>query len=108
MGSSDTPPSDRHLEEDALPHGASVVVYRRTAVGTEFLMLHRAHSGPDYEGDWAWTPPAGVRLPGEPIDDCARRELWEETGFELTITPTRCGSATWPTYIAEAPPGMSV
>ncbi len=57
------------------PFGASVVVYRRGAAGVEFLILHRAHSGPEFDGDWAWTPPSGARLPHEPILACAEREL---------------------------------
>jgi 8-oxo-dGTP pyrophosphatase MutT (NUDIX family) len=93
---------------DALPHGATVVVFRRAAAGLELLLLHRAHSGPDYEGDWAWTPPAGARLPGEPVGACARRELWEETGLRLDVTPTDCGTEEWRVYVTEAPPGASV
>ena len=34
----------------------------------EFLLLHRvAPGGPDYEGEWAWTPPAGARQPREDL-----------------------------------------
>ena len=69
------------------PYGITAVVFRRVC-GTEVLMLHRAHRGSDYEGEWAWTPPAGARLPGEPVDACARRELREETGLELPMEPT--------------------
>lgn len=87
------------------PHGVSIVVYRRADDGAhaayEFLLLHRAHNGPDYEGDWAWTPPSGARLPGEPLDACAARELREETGLSLTPQPTDLGSAEWAIYLAE-------
>lgn len=85
------------------PHGVSIVVYRRASAGAgcEFLLLHRAHNGPDYEGDWAWTPPSGARLPGEPLDACAVRELREETGLSLTPRPTDLGSAEWAVYLAE-------
>jgi 8-oxo-dGTP pyrophosphatase MutT (NUDIX family) len=85
------------------PYGATVVVFRQGPDGAELLMLHRTHHGPDYEGDWAWTPPAGSRLPGEPIELCARRELLEEAGLEMEIRPTTCGTAEWPVYIAEVP-----
>jgi len=37
------------------PIGASVVVRRRRTSGeTEVLILHRAHGGPEFAGDWAW------------------------------------------------------
>lgn len=65
------------------PRGAMVVVRRPDGHGgREYLMLHRAHRGPDYEGDWAWTPPSGARLPGEPVLTGARRELAEEAGLD--------------------------
>lgn len=64
------------------PHGAAVVVRRRTAAGQpEFLLLHRKHKGRDYDGDWAWTSPAGCRQPGEPVYPAALRELAEEAGL---------------------------
>ena len=47
------------------PYGASILVWRRAGAGREWLVLHRAHHGRDYAGDWGWTPPAGARLPGE-------------------------------------------
>lgn len=70
------------------PFGASIIVYRRTADQVEFLILHRAHHGIAYEGDWAWPPPAGARWPGEPPNEAAQRELKEETGLETPIQPT--------------------
>jgi 8-oxo-dGTP pyrophosphatase MutT (NUDIX family)/RimJ/RimL family protein N-acetyltransferase len=63
------------------PNGAAILV-RRTGTG-EYLILHRAHRGPGYEGDWAWTPPSGSRLPGEPVLAAALRELAEETGLQV-------------------------
>lgn len=84
------------------PHGVTIVVYRRNGAGWEFLILHRAHHGSEYEGDWAWTPPAGSRYPGEPVDECARRELREETGLELPLQPTTLGTESWYIYAAEA------
>ena len=85
------------------PHGCSVVVFRWVDEALELLLLHRRHHGPEYEGDWAWTSPSGARLPGEPIAECARRELAEETGLELPIQPTACGTVEWHLYVAEAP-----
>jgi 8-oxo-dGTP pyrophosphatase MutT (NUDIX family) len=93
---------------DERPHGATVVVYRWVASRLELLLLHRAHNGPAYEGDWAWTPPAGSRFPGEPVEACARRELREETGLTLDVRPTDCGTPDWHVYVAEALPGTAV
>lgn len=90
------------------PFGAAVVVYRQRGPSLEILLLHRAHHGPDYVGDWAWTPPAGSRLPGEPIEQWARRELREETGLDLDLSLTDCGTAEWPHYVAIAPPDATV
>jgi 8-oxo-dGTP pyrophosphatase MutT (NUDIX family) len=61
------------------PHGAAILV-RRSGTA-EYLILHRAHRGPGYDGDWAWTPPSGSRQPGEPALPAALRELEEETGL---------------------------
>jgi 8-oxo-dGTP pyrophosphatase MutT (NUDIX family) len=83
------------------PFGATVVVYRLTPTGPEFLVLHRSHHGPDFEGDWAWTPPAGARLPGESIEACARRELLEEAGVTANITLTNHGSSDWAVFQAQ-------
>ncbi|MGH9041467.1 MAG: NUDIX domain-containing protein, partial [Acidimicrobiia bacterium] len=94
---------DRLPVSDEEPAGATAVVYRRTVRGPEFLMLHRAHRQNTRNGEWAWTPPAGARRAGEPVDDCARRELTEETGLELELQPTSCGTDDWPVYLAEAP-----
>ena len=85
------------------PYGVTIVVFRQAADGLQLLLLHRAHEGPEYEGDWAWTPPAGSRLPGELIGVCARRELLEEAGLALDVTPTECGTAEWPVFVVEVP-----
>jgi 8-oxo-dGTP pyrophosphatase MutT (NUDIX family) len=84
------------------PFGTSIVVYRQGAYGVEFLLLHRAHHGPDYDGEWAWTPPAGSRLPNEPVDECARRELMEEAGLALPVQAADLGKESWAIYYAEA------
>lgn len=103
-----TEPVSLHTTYDGLPispvppFGASIIVYRYTQQGIEYLILHRAHDGPDFEGDWAWTPPAGSRLPDEPIDTCARRELLEETGLSLPIDAIDVGERAWAIYRAEA------
>jgi len=47
------------------PHGATVVVAAQSPDGWRYVLLHRGHRGPDWAGDWAWTPPTGSRKPGE-------------------------------------------
>lgn len=84
------------------PFGVSIVVYRRSEAGLEFLILHRAHNGPEHEGDWAWTPPAGARQPGEAPDLAAARELREETGLALGVRQVCDGAGDWRIYAAEA------
>lgn len=90
------------------PFGASVVVWRRNGDTRGWLLLHRHHHGPDDEGAWAWTPPSGARFPGETVDDCARRELREETGLTLDCVTTELGGADWLIYAAEAPAGAEI
>ena len=91
------------------PVAVSVVVWRPGGGGREWLLLHRTHAGgPDFEGDWAWTPPAGARLPGEPVDAAARRELLEEVGFAAEPQPTPCGDEDVAVFAAEAPRGVRI
>jgi len=83
------------------PCGASIIVYREKPEGIEFLLLHRAHSGRDFEGEWAWAPPAGARQPDEEIQACAERELLEEVGLSLPLQRTDFGSENWCVYAAK-------
>lgn len=85
-----------------------VVVYRHAPAGIEYLILHRAHHGPDYEGDWAWTPPSGARQPGEPIEVCAMRELYEEVGLQVPVRRVNGESAEWAIYLAEVEPEETI
>jgi hypothetical protein len=77
------------------PHGATIVVASRAPQGWRYVLLHRAHRGPDWAGDWAWTPPAGSRKPGEDVTACAVRELEEETGLRACPVPVLAGDAGW-------------
>ena len=93
---------------DEPPFGAMVVVFRRAGEDIELLVLHRRAAGPpEYDGDWAWTPPSGARLPGEAIDTCAGRELAEEAGLDLECLGVGDG-LEWAIYIAEAPSDATV
>jgi 8-oxo-dGTP pyrophosphatase MutT (NUDIX family) len=92
------------------PHGAAVVVRRPAeARGYEYLILHRAHHGPDYEGDWAWTPPSGSRQPGESVVGAALRELAEETGLTAGLAELRAIdlSGGWVRFLLDVPPGTA-
>ncbi len=84
------------------PFGVCVVIYRRQQEQVEFLILHRADQGADFEGEWAWTPPSGARFPNEPVDNCAQRELLEELGLTLAVQPTERSADSWAIYSAEA------
>ena len=88
------------------PFAVAIVVWRERRGDREFLLLHRtAPGGAEFEGDWAWTPPAGARQPGEAPDAAAERELMEETGLRLSLTPLPEVSASDDVflYAAEAP-----
>jgi aminoglycoside 6'-N-acetyltransferase len=87
------------------PRGAGVVVRHPDGA---YLLLHRHHNGPDYEGDWAWTSPSGARLPGEPVLACAERELLEETALGgLELRPVDL-SGGWAVFAAIAPDTSAV
>jgi 8-oxo-dGTP pyrophosphatase MutT (NUDIX family) len=88
--------------------GAMIAVYRRVMGGVEYLILHRGHAGPAYEGEWAWGPPGGSREPGESIDACAARELCEETGLEGELTPIPFRDPRWAVYVQEVPPDAQI
>jgi 8-oxo-dGTP pyrophosphatase MutT (NUDIX family) len=90
------------------PHGATVVVAARSPAGWRYVLLHRAHRGPDWEGDWAWTPPAGSRKPGEEVSACAVRELYEETGLRADPRAVRTADTDWAVFALEVPWGTAV
>ncbi|NUR77478.1 MAG: NUDIX domain-containing protein [Thermoleophilia bacterium] len=91
------------------PMAVAVVVRRGSPPRTEYLLLHRAHEGPAYEGDWAWTTPAGARRPGEEPRRAAERELTEETGLRLPIAgPLEHVTDDVALFVAEAPADAEV
>lgn len=99
---------DGHPISPTPPYGAMIVVFRRCRAGTEYLLLHRAHHGPDYEGPWAWGPPSGARYPGEDIDRCAARELLEETGIKAEPRAVDGLDGDWPVYLLEVASDVSL
>jgi lipoyl(octanoyl) transferase len=92
---------------DDPPTGTVVAVVRRQGSGVEWLVLHRAHRGREYEGDWAWGAPSGCRQPGEAVEACAWRELREETGLDLPPA-LLIHDEEWPLFLVEAPPDAEV
>ncbi|HEX6683529.1 MAG TPA: GNAT family N-acetyltransferase [Candidatus Limnocylindrales bacterium] len=90
------------------PRGAAIVVRRNGTPGEEFLVLHRHHHGPHFEGDWAWTPPSGARLPDEAVLDGACRELAEEAGLSgVDVRPVDL-SGTWAVFAARIDPDTPI
>lgn len=90
------------------PRFCCVVVYRETKDGREVLLMHRCTDGPSYEGEWAWTPPAGGRFPGEAVADCAQRELQEETGLALPLRHAPCENEVCAVYVARVDASMEI
>jgi 8-oxo-dGTP pyrophosphatase MutT (NUDIX family) len=90
------------------PHGATIVVASRAPEGWRYVLLHRARHGPGWDGDWAWTPPAGSRKPGEDLTGCAVRELAEETGLAAAPVPVATGDVDWAVFTLEVPWGTEV
>ncbi len=67
------PDADRHARPSLT---VDVVVVAPIAGQHKVLLIRRKN--PPFEGRWAL--PGGFVDPHEPLEDAARRELWEETG----------------------------
>ncbi|MDQ3307076.1 MAG: GNAT family N-acetyltransferase [Actinomycetota bacterium] len=93
---------------DEHPHGSSVVVRRRRGDRLEYLLLHRNVNGADYEGDWAWTSPAGARQPGEAVYPAALRELAEEAGLTALAPWAVDLSARWGVFAVDVEPATTI
>ena len=72
---------------DKVVRAAGGVVWRRTATGKpQLLLVHRPGEGYD-----DWTFPKGKRDDGDSSEeDCAVREVWEETGLHCRIGHELC------------------
>jgi predicted NUDIX family NTP pyrophosphohydrolase len=73
---------------------AGLLMFRESGDGLELFLVHPG--GPFFRqrDDGAWTIPKGLIEPGEAPLDAARREFFEETGFEssgpyLPLTPVK-------------------
>jgi len=90
------------------PHGSTIVVRRHRSERAEFLLLHRNARGADYDGDWAWTSPAGARQPEEAVYPAALRELAEEAGIAgVDLWPIDL-SARWAVWGLDVPADLTV
>ena len=70
-----------------LVRAAGGIVWRTAASGeVEMLVVHR----PKYDD---WTFPKGKNEPGEDDETCARREVWEETGYHCALGPERTSTS---------------
>ena len=67
------------MTDEPLVRAAGGVVWRNDrAGGVQVLVVHR----PRYDD---WSLPKGKCDPGESFEDCARREVWEETGLRCEL-----------------------
>ena len=66
------------IRRDMIFHPGAVVIL--PVLDAEHVVLLRNHR--PVIGETLWEVPAGTLEPDEPIEECARRELIEETGYE--------------------------
>ena len=72
-----TAPDGTTVKRDAIRHPGAVVIL--PVLDADHVVLLRNHRF--VIGETLWEVPAGTVEVGEPLEDCARRELAEETGY---------------------------
>jgi 8-oxo-dGTP diphosphatase len=65
-------------QEDVVRAAGGVISRRNERGEVEVLLVHRPQ-----HGDWSF--PKGKREPGETDEECALREVWEETGLRCAL-----------------------
>ncbi|MBW1989883.1 MAG: NUDIX hydrolase [Deltaproteobacteria bacterium] len=70
-------PSGRRARLDLVKHPGAAAVVPIDDQGRVILLRQYRHAA----GGWIWEIPAGTLDPGEDMEQCARRELAEETGY---------------------------
>jgi ADP-ribose pyrophosphatase len=70
-------PDGRTIRRDAIRHPGAVVILPVLDAGRVVLLRNFRF----VVGDTLWEVPAGTVEPNEALEDCARRELIEETGY---------------------------
>jgi ADP-ribose pyrophosphatase len=71
-------PDGTVIRRDMIFHPGAVVIL--PVLDRDHVVLLRNHR--PVIGETLWEVPAGTREPDEPIEDCAKRELVEETGYQ--------------------------
>lgn len=81
MGRTMTAMLDTMERAEVVVRAAGGAIVRRGPTGAlEVALVHRPHRED-------WTFPKGKVDPGETLEDCARREVAEETGFDCRLGP---------------------